>query len=88
MCNQADETTVHFLLDCSNFSSKRVELLSLLNDILFMNDIEEISLSDKTKILLYGHENFLFEENKMILKSTIRFINKTGRFSTDNEENS
>ena len=88
VCNQADETTLHFLLDCSNFSSKRVELLSLLNDILFMNDIEDISLSDKTKILLYGHENFLFEENKMILKSTIRFINKTGRFSTDNEENS
>ena len=88
VCNQADETTLHFLLDCSNFSSKRVELLSLLNDILFMNDIEEISLSDKSKILLYGHETFLFEENKMILKSTIRFINKTGRFSTDNEENS
>ena len=76
-----------------NYSSFSTSLLKFYLEkrgttfyILSMKDIEDISLSNRTKIMLYGHEN-LFKENKMILKSSIR-INKTGRFSTDNEVNS
>ena len=32
-CNISDETTTHFLLECNNFNSERIELVSILNDI-------------------------------------------------------
>ena len=84
-CNGNDETTTHFFLECTNFDLQREEFITLLHDILFMHDIENLTPADKTDILLYGHDDLLYEENQMILKSTIKFIKKTGRFS-DNDD--
>ena len=84
-CNISDETTIHYLLECSNFNSERNELVSLLNDILFMHDMENLPVHEKANTLLYGHDSLLFDENRMILKGTIKFIRKSGRFSKNDD---
>ena len=86
LCNDNnDETTTHFLLECPKFDLQREEIITLLHDILFMHDIENLTPAEKTHILLYGHDNLLCKENQMILKSTIKFIGKPGRF-TENDD--
>ncbi len=78
-------STIHYLYECSNFNSERNELVSLLNDILFMNDMENFPVHEKANTLLYGHDSLLFDENRMILKGTIKFIRKSGRFSKNDD---
>ena len=87
ICNMSDETTQHFLLECSSFNTQRIDLITLLSDILLMNDMENLSTSQKVPLLLYGHENFTDEENRLLIKATISFIRLTGRFSNLDDEN-
>ena len=75
------ETTLHFLLKCPNFRVNRQQLLEKLNTILLLNDLADLSSSNMVHLLLYGHEKTSFNENQVILKETIKFIEKSGRFS-------
>ena len=43
--------------------------------------MENASDNTKTHLLLYGHEKFNFYENRAVIKATIKFIGKSGRFS-------
>ena len=80
-CSLGSETTLHFLLKCPIFRVNRQQLLEKLNTILLLNDLANLSSSNMVHLLLYGHEKTSFNENQVILKETIKFIEKSGRFS-------
>ena len=81
LCSLNVETTSHFLLECPNFTAHRQEFLETIDSILALNDLENISDSNKVHLILYGHEKLNFVENREVLKATINFISQSGRFS-------
>ena len=80
-CSHNAETTHHFLLECQIFTTHRQNLLGIIDPILFLNDLENISDRNKVHLLLYGHEKLNCIENREVLKATINFISHSGRFS-------
>ena len=82
MCTKSSVTTQHFLLECSLFDAHRRDLINLLENISFTR-MENMSLDDKVHLLLYGNESFNVNENRMLLKATIHFIRRSGRFSQE-----
>ena len=80
-CTLNAETTQHFLLECPIYNVLRQELFEVVDPILFLNDMDNITANSKVHLLLYGDKKLIFCENRLILKSTIKYINKTGRFS-------
>ena len=81
LCRLNAETTQHFLLKCPNFNVQRHELFEVVNPIMMANNMFHVSDNKTVHLLLYGHENFKFCENKIVLKATINFIRKSSRFS-------
>ena len=78
-CGKEPEITLRDLLRCDFYSIYRLELL---NDICALNHLlKNISEENLLKVLLYGAKEFSFKINSEILKFTIKFIKKTGRFS-------
>ena len=84
-CRKSTETTQHFLLECSLFDAHRRDILTLLENISFTR-LDNMSPTDKVHLLLYGHESFNNSENCSLLKATINFIRKSGRFSQETDE--
>ena len=82
-CTQNAETTHHFLLVCPIFTTHRQKLLEIIDPILFLNDLENISGQSKVHLLLYGHDKLNYIENREVLKATINFISQSGRFRID-----
>ena len=80
-CTRNAETTHHFLLECTLFSTHRQKLLETIDPILFLNDLDNISDRNKVHLLLYGHEKLNCIENRVVLKATINFISQSDRFS-------
>ena len=79
-CTLHAETTCHFLLKCPNFNSHRQELFHIVDRILIANNIYPINDSKLVHILLYGHKDLKFHENKTILNAVVYFVGKTSRF--------
>ena len=78
VCAQGDETTEHFLLECTRFHTHRLTLLSCLANI-----SPTINFSDPkalTYLLLYGSKDLTFYANTDILSATIAFISSSKRF--------
>ena len=80
-CSLNAETTQHFLLKCPNFRVNRQILLDKINPILLLNDLHDFGDCQMVHFLLYGHTKLNFIENQVVLKATMKFIEKTGRFS-------
>ena len=80
-CQLDAETTKHFLLKCPSYNPKRYELFEKIKPILVANNLHDLNDDDLVILLLYGHHNLKFHENQFILKSTIRYIGKSERFS-------
>ena len=77
-CGLEPETSLHYLLLCNLYSNLRTELL---NDICALNPILKILSHEKLlNILLHGSENFSFNTNEKIIKSTIKFLKTSERF--------
>jgi hypothetical protein len=70
----------HFIHKCSFFSDQRVSLLEKITNILRGKDIN-IQNIDLRKICLYDHTELSHDANKSIMKTTIRFILESNRFS-------
>ena len=83
-CAEGDETTIHFLLKCTNFTLHREKLLRTINGILLLNDMIDIGDSEKVSLLLYGNKGLNVFENRIVLKATIDFIQQSGCFSWNN----
>ena len=77
-CGLEPETTIHYLLQCNLYPDLRTELL---NDICALNPTLKILSHEKLlNILLYVLENFSFNTNKKIIKSTIKFLKTSEHF--------
>ena len=80
MCNRDVETTEHYLLRCHLYSGPRVILLDSVSNII-NEDVTTFSEQSLCLLLLYGNENMNEIANRLILESTIIFINDSGRFT-------
>ena len=84
MCQTNDgiEDTEHFLLLWPSFDIQRRDLLAgvseLLRPYVRINSLPNNAL---IQILLYGDKDFSIDVNKNVLKLTLNFIDKTGRFN-------
>ena len=77
-CNMETETVPHFLLRCLHYTNLRFDLM---NELLKIDPNFLYSKDDLlTKILLYGDNNHSHEINSKIIKLTISFVIKSGRF--------
>ena len=84
MCptNDGIEDTEHFLLLCPSFDIQRRDLLAGVSELLrpYVR-ISSLPNNAVVQILLYGDKDFSIDVNKNILKLTLNFIHKTGRFN-------
>ena len=65
-----NEEEIHFFLACLLYYRPRVALLNALAHIAPLT----------VRTLLYGNDTFEFEENKIIITETLRFIKESKRF--------
>ena len=78
-CGQSSESTVHFFLHCQLYIDLRRVLLDSVSEII-LNDVRVYPDQHMCHILLYGSESFNSVANRMILKSTVRYIKDSKRF--------
>ena len=78
-CNQGIENTSHFLFECPFFATQRVTLACSAIYILHKNNL--VHLGNELPVYLYGNNAMRDDDNKTILKSTIKYIKDTKRFS-------
>ena len=82
MPNDDIEDTEQFLLLCPSSDIQRRDLLAgvseLLRPYVRMNSLPNNVL---VQILLYGDKDFSIDVDKNVLKLTLNFIHKTGRFN-------
>ena len=77
-CN-SPENLEHFFLHCTRFSVARHEFLKTI--ILLNRDFHLLEPKVKIKFLLYGDKSLSNITNKSVLKSSIKYLNDTKRFS-------
>ena len=78
-CRSACEDTAHFLLTCDIHNAARLSLRIAVLDILLPKKMQ--CLISNVDLYLYGHSSLSLIENKNIVKSTIKFIKESNRFS-------
>ena len=77
-CGLEPETTLHYLLHCNLYSDLRTEVL---NDVCALSPtLKNLSHEKHLNILLYRLEDFSFNTNKKIIKSTIKFLKTSKPF--------
>ena len=69
-CGFKNEDEIHFFLACPLYYRPRVTLLNALAHIAPLT----------VRTLVYGNDIFEFEENKIIITETLRFIKEFKRF--------
>ena len=69
-CGFKNEDVIHIFLACLLYYRPRVTLLNVLAHIAPLT----------VRTLLYGNDTFEFEENKIIITETLRFIKESKRF--------
>ena len=77
---QGIEEANHFLFSCSYYSTQRAALVTSVNEILQINNLNY--LDNQLQLYLYSHQSINFSDNRKILMSTIKYIKDTKRFST------
>ena len=69
-CGFKNEDEFHFFLACPLYYRPKVTLINALAHIAPLT----------VRTLLYGNDTFEFEENKIIITETLRFIKESKRF--------
>ena len=77
-CGEAPEDSFHFLLRCNRFANCRQHLLNDVQLILRKYDLADFL--DNPDLYLYGNHMINTNDNKSILRSTIKFITASERF--------
>ena len=79
ICGLGDETSVHFFLCCPRYTNLRVIYLGKISEIIG-SDVTVLPKDHLTKILMYGSNVYNTITNELIIKQTLIFLKKTGRF--------
>ena len=77
-CAKDIESTMHFVLHCTNFLIPRQTLFQKIRNI--DNNILSQCETQLTQTLLYGNQNYHPSINRLIINSTIEYIISTERF--------
>ena len=77
-CSSATETTSHFLLQCQQYQTIRLELLNSIYNL--DPKVKNLSNNKLLHLLLYGSKLYSFEINREIIKLTIKFLKLSKRF--------
>ena len=78
-CSLQVESVSHFFLHCHYFTDIRKTLFNELQSV--DENILNQSDNEMVELLLYSSNKFKFQQNCSILKSSIKFIIKSERFS-------
>ena len=78
-CGRDTEDTNHYVFNCPLHTLYRASLAATVVGKLSLKNLNH--LSNSIDVYLYGHSNLTDEENKIILKATIKFIKDTKRFT-------
>ena len=83
LCGLGTEDTRHFLFSCPFYTTKRVVMISNVEEILLNNNLNYPTHfpANELDLYLYGHPSIGFVDNRSILMTTIKFIKNTNRFS-------
>ena len=71
-CGSAAETTIHFLLQCQQYQTIRLELLNSIYNL--DPKIRDLSNDKLLHLLLYGSKLYVFEKNREMIKVMIMQI--------------
>ena len=71
-CGQDIEDSAHYLLKCTLYDHERVHMFQSMPNIVDINNID-------IETLLYGHDGYDFETNKVIFQAVHAFILETNR---------
>ena len=74
-CGSATETTLHFLLQCQQYQTIRLELLNSIYNL--DPKVMDLSNDKLLHLLLYGSKLYVFEKNREMIKGTIMQIWKS-----------
>ena len=77
-CSLEIESTNHYPLRCSFFTTIRKTLLDNIVDLI--GTISNLSDDKLVNLLLYGHDSYSADTNASILKCTITFLKSSERF--------
>ena len=77
-CGYEIESTSHYLLRCSIYTSSRRTLLESVSTVI--GPTTDISENKLVNILLFGDQHYRLEQNSFILKNTIKFLKVSERF--------
>ena len=80
-CNQGIEDTSHYLFLCPSYAIERAIPVANVIHILQKNKIN--NSGNQLQLYLYGHRSINCSDNRNILLSTIQYIKRTLRFSTN-----
>ena len=81
-CPNKSETSLHFLIQCPNFSNSRKVLFDQIQQK-FIPNFSKLSMKRQFEILVFGYEPYNHEMeqiNGKIMMLTQTFISKTKRF--------
>ena len=79
-CGLGTETTLHFLLQCQQYQTIKLELLKSIYNL--DPKIRKLSNDKLLHLLLYGSKLYSFEINREIIKLTIKFLKLFKRFQS------
>ena len=71
-CGHNIETSTHFLLHCSNYSTERLTFLNIIRNI--DSNILSKNHLKVTETLLYGDSSYDHTKNTLIMNATIEFL--------------
>ena len=76
-CGSATETKLHFLLQCQQYQTIRLELI---NSIYYLDPKIRNLSNDKLLNLLHGSKLCCFKINREIIKLTVKFLKSFKQF--------
>ena len=79
ICGQADETSLHYFLCCPRYTNLRSTYLGNVSDII-RSDVSVLPKDHLVHILMYGSNVYNNITNELIIKQTLNYIHKSGRF--------
>jgi len=84
-CGYHTETTYHFLLQCPSFTVPRQIFLARISEIIQTSHsnivFDNLPNFEKVSVCLFGHTEFAFATNCKILEATMKYIQRSKRFS-------
>ena len=78
--NDGIEDAEHYFLLCHTYGAHRRDPLNSVNAMLFPHGLISLSNEVLLQVILYGHEQLIFDSNAKILQATLEYIHASKCF--------